>query len=117
MFDRLLRNAPPEARSKLLGVLAVTSWGGAALALVAGWPFGLAWILVGLAAFALLRGHLVPAELRRPELPALNDNGEVEPEPESLVALEDRVLARLHELATTGQAPAAQEEPVSASAE
>jgi len=121
MFDRLLRNAPPEARSKLLGVLAVTSWGGAALALIAGWPFGLAWVLVGLTAFALLRAHLVPAELRRAPLPSLNDDGEVEPEPESLVAMEDRVLARLHQLASAEEppvdespeeAPASEEVPV-----
>ena len=110
MFDRLLRNAPPEARSKLLGVLAISSWGGAALALIAGWPFGLAWVIVGGAAFVLLRARLVPAELRHARLPSLNEQGELEPEPESLVAMEDRVLARLHQLATTEE-PSADESP------
>jgi hypothetical protein len=127
MFDRLLRDTPPEARARLLTVLGVTTWGAAITALVAGWPFGAAWLAVGAVVFSILRNRaaiptnsLPPSSLVKETEASIatatsiaseasavpKPSAPVDPvaDPEespALAALENRVLARLHHMATT----------------
>jgi hypothetical protein len=103
MFDRLLGNTPGEARSRLLAVLAVTTWGSAAVAIVAGWILGLAALALGAIVFRQVRARsgdtdsptaLIPAAPRRPD----DSSNDAEPDA-GIAVLEDRVLARLRTMA------------------
>ncbi|MCU1343995.1 MAG: hypothetical protein JWL70_261 [Acidimicrobiia bacterium] len=99
MLDRLLRQTPAPVRPKLVALLGVTTWGGVSVALVAGWRYGLAWVIAGVVGFRLLRGRSVRAAPAGTlagvsPLSGQSDAGTELP----LADLEHRVIARLHQM-------------------
>jgi hypothetical protein len=113
MFDRLLHHASGEARTKLLAVMALTSWGTAGLSVFAGWQFGLFWFITGLGAFVGIRRLLVPTPKPAARRAKAADAEDLDDEADevTIATMQGRVMARLHEMATS-ESPVAEAAPV-----